>query len=266
MGFRRPAALEFSFLLSIPTMVARDWLDLLKEIHPSKSAVAAGLAPHVVMTSERWIVLLIGLVVSFIVALGVVEWFLQWVRKHGFVLFALYRIALGGAFADLGHEAAGELRTETSERHVAMKKFSFRHFVNSFASRSSYFCGSWLWVSTFDSIAREYRVYLAVSRVTAAPGLSMDWFGVGLDLFISVTWIVATWFRFYISGSHWWIAMAGTVFMISLGGLAFIIQVPLFVSCLVAIAACILLCIPKTKPDWGMSKQKNILETAKEAV
>jgi undecaprenyl-diphosphatase len=47
------------------------------------------------MNGERWIVLLIGLVVSFIVALGVVEWFLQWVRKHGFALFALYRIILG---------------------------------------------------------------------------------------------------------------------------------------------------------------------------
>jgi undecaprenyl-diphosphatase len=49
----------------------------------------------VVMSGERWIVLIIGLVVSFIVALGVVEWFLQWVRKHGFALFALYRIVLG---------------------------------------------------------------------------------------------------------------------------------------------------------------------------
>jgi undecaprenyl-diphosphatase len=93
----RPTALAFSFLLSIPTMFAATCWDLLKEIHPSKSAVAAGLAPHVVMNGERWIVLLIGLAVSFIVALGVVEWFLQWVRKHGFALFALYRILLGFA-------------------------------------------------------------------------------------------------------------------------------------------------------------------------
>jgi undecaprenyl-diphosphatase len=93
----RPTALAFSFLLSIPTMFAATCWDLLKEIHPSKAAVAAGLAPHVVMNGERWIVLIIGLVVSFIVALGVVEWFLQWVRKHGFALFALYRILLGAA-------------------------------------------------------------------------------------------------------------------------------------------------------------------------
>jgi undecaprenyl-diphosphatase len=92
----RPTALAFSFLLSIPTMFAATCWDLLKEIRPSKAALAAGLAePHVVMNTERWIVLAIGLAVSFIVALGVVEWFLQWVRKHGFALFALYRILLG---------------------------------------------------------------------------------------------------------------------------------------------------------------------------
>jgi undecaprenyl-diphosphatase len=94
----RPTALAFSFLLSIPTMFAATCWDLLKEIHPSKSAVAEGVAAaHVVMNGERWMVLIIGLVVSFIVALGVVEWFLQWVRKHGFALFALYRILLGAA-------------------------------------------------------------------------------------------------------------------------------------------------------------------------
>jgi undecaprenyl-diphosphatase len=94
----RPTALAFSFLLSIPTMFAATCWDLLKEIHPPKSAVAEGVAAaHVVMNGERWMVLIIGLVVSFIVALGVVEWFLQWVRKHGFALFALYRILLGAA-------------------------------------------------------------------------------------------------------------------------------------------------------------------------
>jgi undecaprenyl-diphosphatase len=103
----RPTALAFSFLLSIPTMFAATVWDLIKEIHPSKAAVAAGIAPHVVMNAERWIVLLIGLVVSFIVALGVVEWFLQWVRKHGFALFALYRILLGGALLIWGSHLIG---------------------------------------------------------------------------------------------------------------------------------------------------------------
>ncbi len=96
-GLDRPSALEFSFLLSIPTMIAATGWDLLKEIHVSKAAGAAGLASaQVVMNQERWIVLIIGIVVSFVVALGVVEWFLHWVRKHGFVPFAIYRILLGG--------------------------------------------------------------------------------------------------------------------------------------------------------------------------
>jgi undecaprenyl-diphosphatase len=103
----RPTALSFSFLLSIPTMFAATAWDLLKEIHPSKTAIAEGLAPHVVMNSERWIVLVIGLVVSFIVALGVVEWFLQWVRRHGFALFALYRILLGIALLVFGAQFIG---------------------------------------------------------------------------------------------------------------------------------------------------------------
>ncbi len=93
----RPAALEFSFLLCIPTMIAATCWDLLKEVHKSKAAGAAGVAvAQVVMNPERWAVLLIGTVVAFIVALGVVEWFLMWVRKHGFVPFAVYRILLGG--------------------------------------------------------------------------------------------------------------------------------------------------------------------------
>jgi undecaprenyl-diphosphatase len=97
-GLSRPAALEFSFLLSIPTMIAATCWDLVKEVFLHKAVGADGVpAAHVVMSSERWIVLAIGLVVSFIVALGVVEWFLQWVRRHGFALFAIYRIIVGTA-------------------------------------------------------------------------------------------------------------------------------------------------------------------------
>ncbi len=94
-GLDRPTALAFSFLLSIPTMVAATGWDLLKEIHPSKSALAAHAVAHVEMDTQRWIILLIGTAVSFIVALGVVEWFLQWVRRHGFAAFAIYRIVIG---------------------------------------------------------------------------------------------------------------------------------------------------------------------------
>ncbi len=107
-GLDRPTALEFSFLLSIPTMIAATGWDLLHEIHKSKVAGAAtAAAAHVVMNKERWIVLIIGTVVSFIVALGVVEWFLHWVRKHGFTVFAIYRILLGGALLIWGAKMIG---------------------------------------------------------------------------------------------------------------------------------------------------------------
>jgi len=96
VGLSRPTALEFSFLLSIPTMLAATGYDLIKEIHASKAAGAAGEAvAHVTMNGQRWIILAIGFVVSFIVAIGVVEWFLAWVRKHGFAVFAIYRIIVG---------------------------------------------------------------------------------------------------------------------------------------------------------------------------
>ena len=105
VGLTRSAALEFSFLLSIPTMIAATGWDLYKEVlhHPKTEEVVVPL----VMNSERWIVLIIGLIVSFIVALGVVEWFLQWVRRHGLVLFAVYRIALAILLLTVGNKLLG---------------------------------------------------------------------------------------------------------------------------------------------------------------
>lgn len=93
-GLSRAAALEFSFFLSMPTMAVATGYDLLKTILPSRGATEAGLAP-LAMNAHQWIVLGIGFVVSFIVALGVVAWFMRWVRARGFVPFAVYRIVLG---------------------------------------------------------------------------------------------------------------------------------------------------------------------------
>ena len=107
-GLGRPAALEFSFLLSIPTMIAATGWDLYKEVHHSHAAAAAGdVMGHVVMNGQRWGVLIVGTIVSFIVALGVVEWFLHWVRKHGFTVFAIYRILLGAALLVWGARYIG---------------------------------------------------------------------------------------------------------------------------------------------------------------
>jgi undecaprenyl-diphosphatase len=94
-GLSRTAALEFSFFLSMPTMVVATGYDLLKTIRPHHDAAAeAGLAP-LTMNGHGWAVLAIGFVVSFFVALGVVAWFMRWVRARGFAPFAVYRIVLG---------------------------------------------------------------------------------------------------------------------------------------------------------------------------
>ncbi|MDP9254552.1 MAG: undecaprenyl-diphosphate phosphatase [Verrucomicrobiota bacterium] len=94
-GLSRPAALEFSFFLSMPTMLVATGYDFLRTIAPHhRTAADASLAP-LTMNNHEWIVLAIGFVVSFIVALLVVAWFMHWVRARGFAPFAIYRIALG---------------------------------------------------------------------------------------------------------------------------------------------------------------------------
>ena len=90
-GMSRGAALEFSFFLSIPTMVVATCYDLLKSLR-GRGENAIGVS-HI--DSHGWIVLAIGFVVSFIVAYGAVAWFLAWVKKHGFAPFAVYRIIVG---------------------------------------------------------------------------------------------------------------------------------------------------------------------------
>ena len=91
-GLSRPAALEFSFFLSMPTMVVATGFDFLKTVMPHHHE--ADIAP-LAMNPHAWIVLAIGFIVSFFVALAVVAWFMNWVRARGFVPFAVYRIVLG---------------------------------------------------------------------------------------------------------------------------------------------------------------------------
>jgi undecaprenyl-diphosphatase len=92
-GMSRASALEFSFFLSIPTMVAATGYDLLKSVM-GKGENPIGVSE---IDAHGWIVLAIGLVVSFVVAYAAVAWFMAWVRRRGFVPFAIYRIVLGAA-------------------------------------------------------------------------------------------------------------------------------------------------------------------------
>jgi undecaprenyl-diphosphatase len=82
-GLTRAAALEFSFFLSMPTMAAACLYDLYKT------------TGDVQISGHQWLVLAVGFVVSYVVALAVVAWFMHWVRKHGFIPFAIYRIIVG---------------------------------------------------------------------------------------------------------------------------------------------------------------------------
>ncbi len=90
-GLSRTTALEFSFLLSIPTMIAATVYDFFKSVrHPEEGGVGA-----LHLGSHELVVLAIGFIVSFVVAWAVVAWFMNWVRSRGFVPFAIYRIVAG---------------------------------------------------------------------------------------------------------------------------------------------------------------------------
>jgi undecaprenyl-diphosphatase len=89
MGLSRAAALEFSFFLSMPTMAAATGLALLKSFGSDNPLGATQL------TGDQWGMLAAGFVVSFIVAYLSVAFLMRWVRSHGFIPFALYRVATG---------------------------------------------------------------------------------------------------------------------------------------------------------------------------
>lgn len=82
LGVSRKASAEFSFFLGIPVIVGAGLLDLLKH-------------GDVLTSSEDWLVLGIGTVVSFIVALLCIRWLVAWVSRRDFTVFAWLRIVTG---------------------------------------------------------------------------------------------------------------------------------------------------------------------------
>ena len=84
IGVSRSAAAEFSFFMAIPTMLGASAIKLLKFMMAGVSA-----------TGTEVMVLITGCVVSFIVSLVVIKGLMEYVRKHSFSVFGLYRIALG---------------------------------------------------------------------------------------------------------------------------------------------------------------------------
>ncbi len=80
LGASRSVAAEYSFFLAIPTMTAASAYSLLKH--------GASCSP------AEWTALGVGFLVSFLVAWGVIAFFMNYIRKHTFDLFAYYRIVL----------------------------------------------------------------------------------------------------------------------------------------------------------------------------
>ena len=80
-GLSRKAATDFSFFLAIPTLIGASVYSLWKE----RAALSAADLP----------LLVVGTVVSFVVAWGVVRWLLRYIATHSFVPFAWYRIGFG---------------------------------------------------------------------------------------------------------------------------------------------------------------------------
>lgn len=85
-GLSRKAAVEFSFLLAIPTMIAATGLDLLK-------------SNAITFNSDAWTLLSIGFIGAFFTALIVIKLFIRYIQKNTFVSFGVYRIAAAITYA-----------------------------------------------------------------------------------------------------------------------------------------------------------------------
>jgi len=84
VGLNRKSAVEFSFLLAVPTMMAATGLDLVRS--------------NFHFSNAEWGMLAVGFVGAFITALLTVKYFLRFVEKHTFVPFGIYRIVLALLF------------------------------------------------------------------------------------------------------------------------------------------------------------------------
>lgn len=88
VGISRTAAAEFSFFMAIPVMVGASGIKALGFLsYVSKSAVA--------VPTMAWVVLLVGCAVSFAVSMAAIRFLMDFVKKHSFAPFGIYRIVLG---------------------------------------------------------------------------------------------------------------------------------------------------------------------------
>ena len=85
LGVGRGAGAEFSFFMAIPTMLGASGIKLLKYFMDTGFGMAG----------SELTVLIVGMVVSFLVSLLVIKGLMDYVRKHSFSVFGVYRIILG---------------------------------------------------------------------------------------------------------------------------------------------------------------------------
>lgn len=83
LGVDKRAAAEFSFFLSLPTMIAAVGYDLFKSRNALDFADASQIG--------------VGFFVAFVTGVVVVKWLLGYVSRHGYTLFGWWRIAVGSA-------------------------------------------------------------------------------------------------------------------------------------------------------------------------
>ena len=83
-GISRPAIAEFSFFMAIPTMLGASLLKTVKFFADGNS-----------VSATEWVLLFAGCVTAFAVSLAVIRGLMEYVRRHTFIPFGIYRIVLG---------------------------------------------------------------------------------------------------------------------------------------------------------------------------
>ena len=90
LGCSRYAAAEFSFFMAIPAMAGASGLKVLKFLMDGLS-----------LSWQEWLVLAVGMIVSFVVSLLVIRFLMDFIKKHDFKPFGWYRIVLSAVLAVL---------------------------------------------------------------------------------------------------------------------------------------------------------------------
>jgi undecaprenyl-diphosphatase len=85
----RKKAAEFSFFLAVPTMFGASMLELYETF------TQTGNAGNILLTGNNLILLLVGNAVAFVVAMIAIKSFINFLTRHGFMVFGYYRIVIG---------------------------------------------------------------------------------------------------------------------------------------------------------------------------